>query len=148
MKVILKKHVNKLGEPGDVVDVANGYGRNFLIPKRLAVLATDGALRQHAEEERQAARKRLAKQEEAEEVKDQIEDLTIQIPVKVGEEDRIFGTVTTQQIAVNLSDRGFEIDRRTITLDEDIRHTGVYHASIDLHKEVTARLKIEVVSQG
>ncbi len=145
MKVLLKKHVDNLGDVGDIVDVKNGYGRNYLIPQGKARMATEGVLHAHREEMRQAMRKRLEKKEEAEAAAEELESLDIEIPAKVGEGDRIFGTVTTQQIAVELSKRGFDIDRRNIELDEDIRTTGVFTASVQLHSDVTGAVNVQVV---
>ena len=145
MKVLLKKNVDNLGEVGDIVDVKNGYGRNFLIPQGMARMATESVVRAHKEEMRQAARKRVERKEEAEEAAQELEDLSLEIPAKVGEGDRIFGTITTQQISVELEKRGFEIDRRNIELMEDIRTTGTYKATVQLHSEVSGTLTIQVI---
>ena len=145
MKLLLKKDVDNLGEVGDIVDVKNGYGRNYLIPQGMARMATESVVRAHKEEMRQAARKRVEKKEEAEEAAQELEDLSLEIPAKVGEGDRIFGTITTQQISVELEKRGFEIDRRNIELMEDIRTTGTYKATVQLHNEVSGTLTIQVI---
>jgi large subunit ribosomal protein L9 len=148
MDVILLDNVEHLGEKGEVHEVADGYGRNYLIPQGLARVATDGAIRQLREEERQQARKQAAKKEEAEDVKKELEDMQVVFSAKVGEENRIFGTVTTQQIAVELSNRGYDIDRRDIQLDEDIRYVGAYTATIQVHDDVTASLDIQVIPES
>jgi large subunit ribosomal protein L9 len=148
MDVILLDNVEHLGEKGEVHEVADGYGRNYLIPQGLARVATDGAIRQLREEERQQARKQAAKKDEAEDVKKELEDMQVVFSAKVGEENRIFGTVTTQQIAVELSNRGYDIDRRDIQLDEDIRYVGAYTATIQVHPEVTATLDIQVIPES
>ena len=148
MDVILLDNVEHLGEKGEVHEVADGYGRNYLIPQGLARVATDGAIRQLQEEERQQARKQAAKKEEAEKIKKELEDMQVVFSAKVGEENRIFGTVTTQQIAVELSNRGFDIDRRDIELDEDIRYVGAYTATITVHNDVTASLDIQVIPES
>jgi large subunit ribosomal protein L9 len=148
MKVILLKDVDHLGEAGEIHDVANGYGRNYLIPQGMARQATEGAIKQLREEERHAARKRAAAREDAEELKEELEDMQVVFTAKVGEDNRIFGTVTTQQIAVELSNRGFDIDRRDITLEEDIRRVGAYTANIQLHPDVDARLNIQVMPES
>ncbi|HEX7070150.1 MAG TPA: 50S ribosomal protein L9 [Rhodothermales bacterium] len=150
MKLILKEDVEKLGEAGDVVTVKDGFGRNYLIPRGLARIATPGSIKAHEEEKRQQSRRLARKKEEALEVARQLEATEIPIQVKVGEENRIFGTVTSQQIATELTGRGFEVDRRKIELSEDIRVIGVYTASVKLHPEVTAQVKIRVIpeSQG
>ncbi len=148
MKVILKQDVEKLGSAGDVVTVKDGYGRNFLIPRGMAVIATPGGIRQQEEEVRQASRKRAQARENAEAQKQELENLEIPILAKVGEENRIFGTVTSQQIAVELAKRGFEIDRRDIELEEDIRMVGMYGASVKVYEDVVARVKIRVMPEG
>ncbi|PQJ33623.1 50S ribosomal protein L9 [Salinibacter sp. 10B] len=148
MQVILLDDVEHLGETGEVHEVADGYGRNYLIPQGLARVATDGAIRQLRDEERQQARKQAAKKEEAEKVKKELEDMQVVFSAKVGEDNRIFGTVTTQQIAVELSNRGFNIDRRDIELDEDIRYVGAYTATISLRNDVTASLDIQVIPES
>lgn len=148
MDVILLDNVEHLGEKGEVHEVADGYGRNYLIPQGLARVATDGAIRQLQEEERQQARRQAAKKDEAEKVKKELEDMQVVFSAKVGEENRIFGTVTTQQIAVELSNRGYDIDRRDIELDEDIRYVGAYTATIQVHDDVTASLDIQVIPES
>lgn len=148
MKLLLLKDVDKLGEEGDIVDVKDGYGRNYLIPQQKATMASKGIIRHHQEIERQRARKRAQAQENAEEIKKQLESTKVVIAAKVGEENRIFGTVTSQQLAVELSKQGFEIDRRDIELDEDIRMIGVYSATVKLHRDVAATVKVEVISES
>lgn len=148
MEVILLKDVDHLGESGEIHEVADGYGRNYLIPQRLARVATDGAVRQIKEDQRQQARKQAAKQEQAESLKEELEDMQVVFSAKTGEDNRIFGTITTQQVAVELDNRGFEIDRRDIELDEDIRQVGVYTATIDLHENVTASLDVQVIPES
>ncbi|PEN14845.1 50S ribosomal protein L9 [Longibacter salinarum] len=147
MKVILLQDVDHLGEKGEIHEVANGYGRNYLIPQGIARLATDGAIKQAREEQRQAARKQAAKADEAQDLADELEDMQVVFTAKVGEDNRIFGTVTTQQIAVELANRGYEIDRRSIDLDEDIREVGTYTAHIQLHPKVKAKLSIQVIPE-
>ena len=148
MDVILLDNVEHLGEKGEVHEVADGYGRNYLIPQGLARVATDGAVRQLQEEERQQARRQAARKDEAEKVKKELEDMQVVFSAKVGEENRIFGTVTTQQVAVELSNRGYDIDRRDIELDEDIRYVGAYTATIQVHDDVTASLDIQVIPES
>ncbi|NND72041.1 MAG: 50S ribosomal protein L9 [Rhodothermales bacterium] len=146
MKVILRQDLDNLGEAGDVVKVKNGYGRNYLIPQGLATLATPGAIR-HAEEiKRQAAHKISQKKTDAQALAAEIEKTPLVIKAKVGEENRLFGTVTVQQLAVQLQERGIAVDRRKIDL-EDIRTTGEYTAAIKLHSEVTANLKVVVENE-
>lgn len=148
MQVILLNDVEHLGEQGEVHEVADGYGRNYLIPQGLARVATDGAIRQIRDEQQQQARKQAAKQEEAERLQEELEDMQVVFTAKVGEDNRIFGTVTTQQIAVELSNRGFEIDRRKIELDEEIRFVGAYTATVDLGYDISATLDIQVIPES
>jgi large subunit ribosomal protein L9 len=148
MKVILTQDVDNLGSAGEVVTVKNGYGRNYLIPRGLAVQATPGMIRQKEEERKQASRRLAKAREAALDQKKQLENLEIPIMVKVGEENRIFGTVTSQQITTELTKRGFEVDRRNVTIDEEIRVTGAYVASVKLYEDVTASVKIQVMPEG
>lgn len=148
MKVILTQDLDNLGTEGEVVTVKDGYGRNYLIPRGFAVVATAGQIRQREEEIRQASRKRTQAREAAEAQKKELENLEIPIMAKVGEENRIFGTVTSQQIAVELARRGFEIDRRNIELNEDIRMVGVYTATVKLHSDVVATVKVHVMPEA
>ena len=144
MKVILLEDVEKVGARGDVVTVKNGFGRNYLIPKGLARLATPSALRHQQELMRQAARRISQEREGALEIARQLEKEEIVIGVSVGEENRIFGTITTQQIAAELASRGYALDRRKIELDDEIRLTGVYTATVKVQTDVTASVKIRV----
>lgn len=147
MKVILLKDIESLGSAGEVVEVKNGYGRNFLIPRNEALIASAANMAQFesrrkqqetlAERDRRAA-EILAKKLEA-------ESLTAQ--VKVGEEDRLFGSVTAQHIAELLDEKGYEIDRRAIHLEDPIRELGVYNIEVRLHSEVTAAVKLWVVKE-
>ena len=148
MQVILLKDVEHLGAEGEIHEVADGYGRNYLIPQGMARLATDGAIKQVREEERQARRKKLQERENAEKVAKELADMELVFTAKVGEENRIFGTVTTQQVAVELDKRGFDVDRKNIELDEDIRYVGLYTANVQLHPEVEQRVKIRVMPES
>ncbi|NBC18566.1 MAG: 50S ribosomal protein L9 [Bacteroidetes bacterium] len=144
MQVILLRDIDNLGEEGDIVSVKDGYGRNYLIPQGMAQIATEGAIRQRREERKQQARKRAQMKDDAVEMKKQLEESEVLVLAKVGEENRIFGTVTSQQIAVKLAQQGFNIDRRDITIEEDIRVIGVYTAEVKLHSDVTAEIKVRV----
>jgi large subunit ribosomal protein L9 len=144
MKVLLLQDVEKLGHEGEVVTVRDGYGRNYLIPKGLAIQATPSVLKDLAERQRQQARKRARLREEAERLAAELAKTEVTIRAKVGEENRIFGTVTATQVAEYLAHQGFEIDRRRIEMPEDIRMLGVYTARIRLHPEVIATVKIRV----
>lgn len=148
MKLILLEDVENLGEEGSIVTVKDGYGRNFLIPRRLARVASDGAIRHQQEIQRQRARKHARAREDAEAMKAQLEGAHVVIAAKTGEGNRIFGTVTSQQVAVELNNQGFEIDRRDVQLDEEIRMIGVYSATVKIHRDVSASVKIQVISES
>ena len=148
MKVILLTDVPNLGNEGEVISVKNGYGRNWLIPQRLAQMATPGEVRAFEDQMRQQARRRAQERNNAEEIKNQLENAVVNIEAKVGEENRIFGTITSQQVALGLAVQGFNIDRRIITINEDIKVLGEYTATIKLHAEVHAQLSVHVVPVG
>jgi large subunit ribosomal protein L9 len=144
MNVILLEEVDNLGEKGDLVTVKPGYGRNYLIPRGFAKVATKGAVRASEEEYRQAARKRTARKDQAVTMGQQLESVTVEVPMRIGEGGRIFGSVTTQMVADLLAQKGFELDRRRLTIDEDIKTIGEYTGTARLHPEVTAEFKINV----
>ena len=148
MKILLLQDVDNLGHKGDIVTVRDGYGRNYLIPGRMAVLASDAVVRHQEELVRQRARKIAEEVGDAERVKEQLEAAKVVIAAKVGQENRIFGTVTPTQIAQALGQQGFRIDRKHIVPDEDIRMLGVYTATVKVHKSVSASLKVEVVAEA
>jgi len=128
MKVLLLQDVEKLGLEGEVVTVKDGYGRNYLIPKGLAIEATPSVLKDLEERRRQQARKLARQREEAQRMAEELAKTEVVIRAKVGEENRIFGTVTSTQVADYLAQKGFKIDRRRIEMPEDIRMLGVYTA--------------------
>jgi len=144
MKIILLQDIDNLGEEGQVVTVKNGYGRNFLIPKGMALLATPSAIKAWEEERRQASRKHAKKKEDAEILAREIESVDLVITAKVGEENRIFGSVTSQDISDALAGHGVHIDRRKIHLDDDIRLLGVYTATVKVGTEVSCQVKVRV----
>lgn len=145
MKIILLTDIHNLGSEGDVISVKNGYGRNWLIPQGLAQMATPGAVRAFEDQMRQQARRRAQEFNNAEEIKNQLENTVVKVEAKVGEENRIFGTITSQQVALELTMQGFNLDRRIITLNEDIRVLGEYTATVKLHADVHAQLSVHVV---
>jgi large subunit ribosomal protein L9 len=145
MNVILLQDVENLGAEGDVVTVKNGFARNYLIPRSLARQATPGVLRAVEEEKRQQSRKIAAQADQARTVAQQLDGLTLTVPARAGDDGRLFGSITTTQLADLLAQQGFNLDRRRIVLDEDVRATGVYSGAVKLHPEVTGRFKFEVV---
>lgn len=147
MKLILREDVDKLGESGDIVEVKAGYGRNYLIPQGKAMMATDGALKQVERMKEQAERRAELTVERAQDMADRLETTSVTIPVEVGEEERIHGSVTTQDIADALAERDINIDKRKITLDQDIKTLGEYTATISLISEIKAQIKVWVVKE-
>ena len=148
MKVILKEDVDTLGKCGDVIEVKSGYGRNFLIPKRLAISATKGNL-QAINGLKSQQQLRLAKtRRAAETIKHRIEKASCTAEVLVGEEDKVFGSVTAQHIAELLEAQGIEIDRKKIVLEEPLKTLGVYTVPIKIAADVTANLKVWVVKKS
>lgn len=147
MKVILKDDIKDLGACGAVVEVKSGYARNYLIPRKLAVAASSGNLKSIDEIKKQKVFRDNKKKREAEKIKDKLEKLSITADVQVGEEDKVFGSVTSSTIAGLLKKEGFEIDRRMIMLDEPIKALGVYTIPFKLEKDVIANVKLWVVKK-
>lgn len=145
MKLILKEDIEKLGTAGEVVDVKPGYGRNYLIPQKKAVMATDSALREIESRKRQAALRAELTVEAAKELAEKIETLSVTIPVTTGEDEKIHGTVTTIQLAEALEEKDILVDRRKITLDQEIKSLGEYTATVDLLGDLKPQLKVWVV---
>ncbi len=146
MKVILKEDIKNVGYKDDVVEVKDGYGRNFLIPQGKAKLASEGALKMLAEDIRQRGFKMDKLKKDAEALSEKLEGSTITIATKAGSTGRIFGSITTLQIANALKDKGFEVDRRKIVTD-DIKELGTYAANVNLFKDITANISIDVVAE-
>ena len=147
MEVILKEDVNKLGQRGDVVKVADGYGRNFLLPQKLAMEAT-AANKVVIDQMKQAAVRRSAKEKsEAELLVGQLNNVELVFERRVGENDHLFGSVTAAEITNKLEQRGFTIDRRKLQLEEPLRQLGEFHVPIKLHREVTAHVKVTVKAE-
>jgi large subunit ribosomal protein L9 len=147
MKVILRKEHEKLGQIGSVVEVKNGYARNFLIPKGLAYPATDGSMRALTEEKKQAEQRRLKESKAAEKLAAQLEKVSITLQMKVGEDEKLFGSVTSQMIADALKEKGFDMDKRIIDLEEPIKALGIYTVSVKLHQNVAGKVKVWVVRE-
>jgi large subunit ribosomal protein L9 len=144
MEVILKEDVNKLGHRGDVVKVADGYGRNYLLPGKLAIEATV-ANKAVIEQMKGSAIRKLAKEKVvAEDLSKKLESVELVFERKVGENDHLFGSVTSSDIAHQLEEQGYVIDRRKISLEEPLRSLGEFHVPIKLHREVTSHLKVTV----
>lgn len=148
MEVILKKNVDNLGYTNEIVDVKPGYGRNFLIPQGYAVLATASAKKAHAEIMKQKAHKESKILAEAQELGTKLEAVSVTIKTKAGEKGKIFGSVNTIQLSDALKAEGLDIDRKSLKIkDEPIREVGSYEAIANLHKDVKATVKFEVVGE-
>ena len=147
MKVILLKDIETLGSAGEVVEVKSGYGRNFLIPRNEALVATTANMAQFKSRRKQQETLAERDRRAAEALAKKLETESITAQVKVGEEDRLFGSVTAQNIAELLDEKGYEIDRRAIHLEDPIRELGVYNIDVRLHPEVAAAVKLWVVKE-
>ncbi len=144
MEVILKEDVVKLGSRGEVVKVAEGYGRNYLIPKKLAIEAT-AANRAVIEQMKASAIRRSAREKgDAQALAQQVEAVTLNFTRKSGERDQLFGSVTSADIAHELEHKGVPIDRRKIQLDEPLKHVGEFNVPVKLHRDVTVQLKVVI----
>jgi len=144
MKVILKEDVKNLGIMGSIVDVANGYGRNYLIPRNLAVEANPNNLKQIKHEKNIIDIKSQKIIRSAEDLAKQISAITLSIEEQSGEEDKLFGSVTTKDIAEALAKQGVEIDKRKINLEEPIKRLGTYTVQIKVHHDISANVTVEV----
>ncbi len=147
MKIILRQDVENLGAIGEIVTVKAGYARNFLIPNQLAYLATAGAIRTLETEKKQYEGKMAKARQAAERVAAQLADMQITIPMQVGEEGRLFGSVTAPMIAQELELRGFTVDRRNITIEDSIKTLGIFEVKVKLFADVIAPLKVWVIGQ-
>lgn len=148
MQVILKTDVAKLGHKDDVIEVKPGYGRNYLIPKGIAILATESAKKQLAEDLKQRAHKLAKIKQDAEELAAKMEGLKLTIGAKASSTGKIFGSVNTIQIAEALKAAGFDIDRKIILIkDENIKELGSFNATIKLHREVKVDIAFDVVAE-
>ena len=147
MKIILKEDLEKIGKAGEVVEVKDGYARNYLVPRNLAVPADKGNLASIEKILKEKDFRENKKKREALALKDKIEGISCTSEVLVGEEDKVFGSVTGMEIARLLKDKGFFIDKRNISLEEPIKALGVYSIPVKLHPEVIASLKLWVVKK-
>lgn len=147
MEIILKEDVINLGYKGDVVKVKDGYGRNYLIPQKKAVLATESAKKMLAEDLKQRAHKLERIKNEAQELADKVKDITLTVGAKTSSTGKIFGAVGPIQIADAFEKAGFTVDRKVIVLKEPVKEIGSYKATLKLHKEVTVEVAFDVVAE-
>jgi len=148
MEVILRDHVEKLGKRGEIVKVSDGYARNYLLPRKLALPATAGN-KKHVERERKIMESREAEEKsQAEGIAARLSAIDISIARRVGETDQLYGSVTAADITDFLKAKGFEVDRRKLILPEPIKSIGEFDVPLKLHREVTVPLKVKVVKEG
>ena len=148
MEVILREDVEKLGNRGEVVKVAPGFARNFLIPRRIAVQATEANRKIVAQEREAWLRKEAKLKTEAESLAEMLSKVTLTSSQRAGEEGHLFGSVTSKDVADLLEKQGYNIDRRKIQMDENIRQTGEYKVPIRVHRDVTAEVTLNVVAEA
>jgi large subunit ribosomal protein L9 len=146
MKIILKENMKHIGKQGEVVMVKDGYANNFLFPKRMAVLATPGNIKMMEENNRQGAMKREKMKADALANSTSMNEMVITIATKAGANGKIFGSITPLQVAQALKVKGYDIDRRKIEIN-DIKVLGSYEAIVNLHREVSVTIKVEVISE-
>ncbi|MEE8476581.1 MAG: 50S ribosomal protein L9 [Myxococcota bacterium] len=144
MKLILRESIPRLGEAGDQVEVKVGFARNYLLPQRKAIRATEGRIRE-IEHNRRVVKENLAKEIQTfENLRHRLQSTPLEVSARVGEEGKLFGSVTSAQIVQLLAEKGFEIDRRKIVLDEPIKEAGEHRVSIRLHPDVIAQVAVTV----
>ena len=148
MEVILREHVEHLGQRGDVVKVAAGYARNYLLPRKLALAVTANNKRQIDREKKIAEARDAEDRAQAEAIAQRLTQLDVEIARRVGENDTLYGSVTSQDIAQALKDKGFEIDKRKIVLADPLKALGETMVPVKIHRDVTAQVKVKVVAEG
>jgi large subunit ribosomal protein L9 len=148
MEVILREHVDNLGRRGDVVKVAEGYARNYLLPRKLALPVNDNNKRQIDRERKLAEARDMEEKGAAEAIAARLTQLDVEIPRRVGENDTLYGSVTSQDVAQALKDKGFDIDKRKIALPDPIKALGETTVPVKIHRDVTAQVKVKVVKQA
>jgi large subunit ribosomal protein L9 len=146
MKIVLLQDVKKLGSAGDIVEVNDGYARNFLIPKKMAAEATKSIINEHAQRLEKEKRQREQEKQAALELKQTLKTKTVEVAVKCGD-GKMYGSVTTQDIAKALAKQGIEIDKRKISIPEPIKQLGEHVVEVWLYKETTVKMKINVVKE-
>ncbi len=147
MKVILRKDIDKLGVIGAAVDVSDGYARNFLLPRGMAYFATEGNLKKIEDEKRRLAKQAIKSEEMAREKAAKLSELSLTFVEKATEDDQLYGSVSEGDIALKLSEMGFEVDRKMVLLDEPLKSLGVYTVNVKLHPEVTGQVKVWIVKE-
>jgi len=147
MKVILLQDVKNLGKKGDIVETAEGYGRNYLLPRKMAKEANAANLNQAKKDQATQAHRAAQRKDEAVMLAAQLKKVHVVVKVRVGENGKMFGSITSKEISENLKSLGYEIDKRKIELPEPIKAVGQYQISIKLHPEVSAKIEVEILAQ-
>lgn len=147
MRIILRQDIETLGNIGDIVNVKPGYARNYLIPNQMAYFATEGAINKIEQEKKQYLVKMAEVKSTAEKLAEKFDELQVTIAMKVGEEGKLYGSVTTQMISSELALQGYEIDKRDITIVDPVKTLGVFQVKVKLHPEVSANLRVWVISE-
>ena len=147
MKIILKQLVETLGEAGDIVSVKAGYGRNYLIPQGIAVLATKSSIEATQNQLEQKAMKDAKSKNDLQLVAEKLNNIKLSFSLKSGEDDKLFGSVTTQMISSGLDSKGFSVDKKYISLEEPIKTLGNYFAKVDFGSNIEARIKLKVIPE-
>jgi large subunit ribosomal protein L9 len=145
VRVILIKDFENLGKTGETIDVKSGYARNYLIPQGIALIANSAGLKKIQEQVRLKELRNKKALQKAQELADKLSSLSLTIPVQVGEEDRVFGAVTSQMVAEQLLEKGYEIDKRHIMLEEPIKALGIFEIPVKILQDVTATIKLWVI---
>ena len=148
MEVILREHVDNLGRRGEIVKVADGYARNFLLPRKLALLATEGNKKQIEREREKFDAHELEEKKIAEAVAERLATVELEIARKVGETEALYGSVTSGDVVEALHARGFDIDKRKLVLQEPIKKLGDFTIPVKLHRDVTTNVKVRVIAEG
>lgn len=147
MEVILSKDVDRIGKAGQVLKVSDGFARNFLLPNKLAVPVTLGNLKQLEQGKQQKAKAQEKIKQEASELKVKLEGLSLTIPVLTHEEDKLYASITSHDLAVALQEEGFTVDKNLIALSEPIKSLGIYEVPVNLHPEIPAKIKVWIVKK-
>ena len=147
MKIILKQSVDTLGKAGDIVQVKSGYGRNYLIPKGLGVLATPSMINAIMQEIERKAIKEAKSKENLKIIANKLNTIKLTFALKAGEDDKLFGSVTTQMISDSLNEKGYKVDKKYIAVDETIKTLGNYSAIVDFGDDISAKVKLKVIAE-
>ncbi|MEA3501006.1 MAG: 50S ribosomal protein L9 [Candidatus Marinimicrobia bacterium] len=147
MKIILKENIEKLGNKNEIIDVKDGYARNYLFPKKLALKATKANINVVKELERVKDKKEKSVVRTAQKLADKLKNISITVSAEAGEDEKIFGSITTQKIAELLDEKGYKIDKHNIVIEAPIKNLGVFNIPIKLHTDITAEVKLWVVKK-